>query len=72
MTKAQIKKTYGDYGAMIADNNHEGTEEKIRILADKRENLPPLESWLGKDVPMEELHEMGYSYLEMMELAYSL
>lgn len=50
----------------------ETTEEEKRIMEEKRKALPSLETWLGKDIPMEELHKMGYSYLEMMELAYSL
>ena len=53
------------------DKNEQKATEKIP-LDEKQKNLLPLESWIGKDVPMEELHKMGYSYLEMMELAYSL
>lgn len=45
---------------------------KEKPEAEKRKRLPPLEVWLGKDIPMEELHKMGYSYAEMMELAYKI
>ena len=45
---------------------------KEKLEAEKRQMLPPLEIWLGTDLTAAELHEMGYSYLEILELAYSL
>ena len=45
--------------------------DKEKLEAEKRKILPPLETWLNSDKTAKELHEMGYSYLEMMKLAYS-
>ena len=43
-----------------------------KLEAEKRKILPPLEIWLGTDLTAREVHEMGYSYLDILELAYSL
>lgn len=41
---------------------------KEKLEAEKSKRLPPLEIWLGTDLTAREVHEMGYSYLEMFEL----
>ena len=46
-------------------------EQLEKEQEEKRKTLPPLETWLDSDKTAKELHEMGYSYLEMMKLAYS-
>lgn len=46
--------------------------DKEKLEAEKRKILPPLEIWFWTGLTAKEVHEMGYSYLEMFELAYSL
>ena len=41
---------------------------KEKLEAEKRKRLPPLEIWLETDLTAAEVHEMGYSYLDMMIL----
>ena len=53
------------------DYNKQSTKEYSE-KTDLKRNLPPLESWLNTDITAEELHKMGYSYLEMMELGNTL
>lgn len=45
---------------------------KEKLEEEKRKRLPPLEIWLETDLTAKELHKMGYSYAEIMELAYKI
>lgn len=54
-------------GKIPAQNNKENSEETLGKQEEKRKALPPLETWLDSDKTAKELHEMGYSYLEMMK-----
>ncbi len=55
-------------GKILMQKNKENSKETLGEQEEKRKTLPPLETWLDSDKTAKELHEMGYSYLEMMEL----
>ena len=56
------------YNQEQTEKKKENSIEAIKEQEEKRKTLPPLETWLDSDKTAKELHEMGYSYLEMMEL----
>ena len=60
------------YNQEQMEKKKESSKEAIKEQEEKRKTLPPLETWLDSDKTCRELHEMGYSYLEIMEFCYSL